>query len=142
MPRYFFNTRIGETLIPDPEGEELRDPDHAWEIARATIRQILQEEGKDPSLLSASLEVTDASGEIDVIKMLASDVANALGAGTGDMGGKRDRKGEGGRLATELLDAQNDSDSAIMLEDHLTEVGTSSLWSFFERLRGCLHSYS
>jgi len=64
MPRYFFNTRIGETLIPDPEGEELRDPDHAWEIARATIRQILQEEGKDPSLLSASLEVTDTAGEI------------------------------------------------------------------------------
>jgi hypothetical protein len=64
MPRYFFNTRIGETLIPDPEGAELRDPDHAWRVARATIRQILQEEGKDPSLLSASLEVTDAAGEI------------------------------------------------------------------------------
>ncbi|NGX98548.1 MAG: hypothetical protein G4V63_26070 [Candidatus Afipia apatlaquensis] len=64
MPRYFFNTRIGETLIPDPEGEELRDPDHAWEVARATIRQILQEEGKEPGLLSASLEVTDEVGEI------------------------------------------------------------------------------
>ncbi|MBB5050725.1 hypothetical protein YH63_000160 [Afipia massiliensis] len=64
MPRYFFNTRIGQTLIPDPEGAELRDPDHAWRVARATIRQILQEEGKDPSLLSASLEVTDAAGEI------------------------------------------------------------------------------
>ena len=64
MPRYFFNTRIGETLIPDPEGAELRDPDHAWRVARATIRQILQEEGKEPSLLSASLEVTDAAGEI------------------------------------------------------------------------------
>ncbi|MGL4556868.1 MAG: DUF6894 family protein [Afipia sp.] len=64
MPRYFFNTRIGETLIPDPEGEELRDPDHAWRVARATIRQILQEEGKEPSLLSASLEVTDEAGEI------------------------------------------------------------------------------
>ncbi|MES2601277.1 MAG: hypothetical protein V4602_10750 [Pseudomonadota bacterium] len=64
MPRYFFNTRIGETLIPDPEGAELRDPDHAWRVARATIRQILQEEGKDPSLLSASLEVTDVAGEI------------------------------------------------------------------------------
>ncbi|MBQ8103304.1 MULTISPECIES: hypothetical protein [Afipia] len=64
MPRYFFNTRIGETLIPDPEGEELRDPDHAWEVARATIRQILQEEGKEPGLLSASLEVTDEAGEI------------------------------------------------------------------------------
>ncbi len=64
MPRYFFNTRIGQTLIPDPEGAELRDPDHAWRVARATIRQILQEEGKDPSLLSASLEVTDDAGEI------------------------------------------------------------------------------
>lgn len=64
MPRYFFNTRIGETLIPDPEGEELRDPDHAWEVARATIRQILQEEGREPGLVSASLEVTDEAGEI------------------------------------------------------------------------------
>ncbi|MBN9586983.1 MAG: hypothetical protein BGN84_12645 [Afipia sp. 62-7] len=64
MPRYFFNTRIGNTLIPDPEGEELRDPDHAWEVARETIRQILEEEGKEPSLLSASLEVTDTAGEI------------------------------------------------------------------------------
>ncbi|MDZ4367264.1 MAG: hypothetical protein U0987_09610 [Afipia sp.] len=64
MPRYFFNTRIGQTIIPDPEGAELRDPDHAWRVAHATIRKILQEEGKDPSLLSASLEVTDAAGEI------------------------------------------------------------------------------
>lgn len=64
MPRYFFNTRIGETLIPDPDGAELRDPDQAWEVARATIRQILRGEGKNPSLLSAVLEVTDAAGEI------------------------------------------------------------------------------
>lgn len=64
MPRYFFNTRIGETLIPDPEGAELRDPDHAWRVARATIRQILQEEGRKPGLMLASLEVTDATGEI------------------------------------------------------------------------------
>ena len=26
MPRYFFNIRIGEDLIPDPDGEELRNP--------------------------------------------------------------------------------------------------------------------
>lgn len=64
MPRYFFNTRIGETLIPDPEGAELRDPDHAWRVARATIRQILQEKGQEPGLMLASLEVTDATGEI------------------------------------------------------------------------------
>ena len=39
MPKYYFNTRIGKELILDPEGEELRDPDHAWEVARTTIRQ-------------------------------------------------------------------------------------------------------
>lgn len=64
MPRYYFNTRIGTELILDPEGEELRDPDHAWEVARTTIRQILKSEGDQPSLLSASLEVTDEGGEV------------------------------------------------------------------------------
>jgi Domain of unknown function (DUF6894) len=64
MPRYFFNTRIGNDLIPDPEGEELRDPDHAWEVARAMIRQLLQEGGEQPNLLSARLEVTDEAGEV------------------------------------------------------------------------------
>jgi hypothetical protein len=64
MPRYFFRTRIGETLIPDPEGAELQDPDHAWRVARATIRQLLADEGESPDLLKASLEVTDAEGEI------------------------------------------------------------------------------
>jgi len=38
MPRYFFNTRIGDELISDPEGEDLRNPDRAWEVARAMIR--------------------------------------------------------------------------------------------------------
>ena len=64
MPRYFFNTRIGEELISDPEGEELRDADRAWEIARAMIRELLKIEGADGGLLNAVLEVTDDSGEI------------------------------------------------------------------------------
>jgi len=64
MPRYFFNTRIGDDLIPDPKGEELRDPDHAWEMARTMIRQLLQERGQQPHLLAACLEVTDEDGEI------------------------------------------------------------------------------
>ena len=37
MPRYFFNTQIGDEVIADPEGEELRNPDRAWEVARAMI---------------------------------------------------------------------------------------------------------
>jgi hypothetical protein len=51
-------------LILDPEGEELRDPDHAWEIARAMIRELLKTEGAEGSLLSAVLEVSDEAGEV------------------------------------------------------------------------------
>jgi hypothetical protein len=64
MPRYFFNTRIGDDLIPDPEGEELRDPDHAWEVARTMIQEILRDQGGPPNLLTAFLEVTDEDGEV------------------------------------------------------------------------------
>jgi uncharacterized protein DUF6894 len=64
MPRYFFNTRIGDELISDPEGEDLRDPDRAWEIARAMIRELLKTEGAEAGLLNAVLEVTDDAGDI------------------------------------------------------------------------------
>jgi hypothetical protein len=64
MPRYFFNTRIGDELISDPEGEVLRDPDRAWEMARAMIRELLKTEGAEGALLSATIEVTDDDGEI------------------------------------------------------------------------------
>src|SRR5437762_1516772 len=64
MPRYFFNTRIGDELISDPEGEELRNPDRAWEVARAMIRELLKTEGAENGLLNAILEVTDGEGEI------------------------------------------------------------------------------
>jgi hypothetical protein len=64
MPRYFFNTRIGDELIDDPEGEELRDPDRAWEVARAMILELLKTEGAAGTLLRAVIEVTDVEGEI------------------------------------------------------------------------------
>src|SRR5476649_1851687 len=64
MPRYFFNARIGDELIPDPEGEELRDPDRAWEIARAMIRELLKAACAEVELLNATIEVTDDDGEI------------------------------------------------------------------------------
>ncbi len=64
MPRYFFNTRIGDDLIPDVEGEELRDPDHAWEVAKAMILDLLESEKEQPNLLVASLVVTDQNGDV------------------------------------------------------------------------------
>ncbi len=64
MPRYFFNTRIGDELIDDPEGEELRNADRAWEVARAMILELIKTEGADGVLLNAVIEVTDDRGEI------------------------------------------------------------------------------
>ncbi|MGB8401535.1 DUF6894 family protein [Bradyrhizobium sp.] len=64
MPRYYFNTRIGDELISDPEGEVLRNPDRAWEMARAMIQEILKTEGAEGALLNAVIEVTDDEGEI------------------------------------------------------------------------------
>lgn len=64
MPRYFFNTRIGEELIVDPDGETLRDPDRAWEVAREMILEVLKSEGTQPALLEAVIEVTNVDGEI------------------------------------------------------------------------------
>jgi hypothetical protein len=64
MPRYFFNTRIDGELIRDPDGAELRDPDHAWSMARAMIRDILHDEDNEPRLLRAAIEVTDETGEV------------------------------------------------------------------------------
>jgi hypothetical protein len=64
MPRYFFNTRIGHELIADPEGEVLRDPDRAWEMARAMIRELLKTEGANGALLNAIIEVTDDAGKV------------------------------------------------------------------------------
>lgn len=64
MPRYFFNTRIGDDTIPDVEGEELRDADHAWNVARAMIVDLLQDQADRPNLLAASLVVTDQKGDV------------------------------------------------------------------------------
>ena len=64
MPRYFFNTKIGDDTIPDVEGEELRDADHAWEVARDMIVDLLEEQSEYPNILTASLVVTDQKGEV------------------------------------------------------------------------------
>lgn len=64
MSRYYFNTRIGNELILDPEGEDLPDADRAWEAARTTVRAVLATEGAQARLLNAILEITDDGGEI------------------------------------------------------------------------------
>ena len=60
----FSTPEIGDELIADPEGEELRNADRAWEVARAMIRELLRTEDTRGGLLNAVLEVTDDEGEI------------------------------------------------------------------------------
>src|SRR6185503_11593999 len=76
MPRYYFNTRIGDELISDPDGEVLVDPDRAWEMARAMIRELLKTDGADGALLSAIIEVTDDDGEIVLVFPVALSQKN------------------------------------------------------------------
>jgi len=64
MPRYYFNTHIGNETIRDEEGEELRDADQAWEVAKAMIEELLEDEGSHPSLLTASIVVLDEDGDV------------------------------------------------------------------------------
>lgn len=81
MPRYFFNTQIGEDVITDLNGEELRDPDHAWEASRAIIHAMVQDpkmaqSGNQDRLIAAILVVTDEAGEV----VLEFPFAEALAA--------------------------------------------------------------
>jgi hypothetical protein len=82
MPRYFFNTRIGDELIADPEGEELGNADRAWDVARAMIRELLKTEDTRAGLLNAVLEVTDDEGEMVLEFPFAEAILDPSGSRT------------------------------------------------------------
>ena len=64
MPRYFFHTHVGADVITDATGVALRDPEAAWEAARAIVRAAMSE-ALDPARLMASrLVVTDALDDV------------------------------------------------------------------------------
>lgn len=87
MPRYFFHTRIGDDVLTDAEGLDLRDPDQAWRAARATIRAMMDEPRDQMRLIGASLVVTDAAG--DVILEFPFAEAVMPDTGKGPVGGYR-----------------------------------------------------
>jgi hypothetical protein len=65
MPRYFFNVHIGDDVLEDPDGQDLRDADQAWEVARAMARNLLQTEFSQPvNWASCHIEVKDDLDEI------------------------------------------------------------------------------
>ncbi len=65
MPRYFFNVHIGADVLSDPDGQDLRDADQAWEIARAMARNLMNTEFSQPIDWTACyIEVKDDLDEI------------------------------------------------------------------------------
>jgi hypothetical protein len=65
MPRYFFHLRCPEKDVVDPSGADLRDPDQAWEAARATAQDLMQAQPEaDVNWLTCHFEVADEAGEI------------------------------------------------------------------------------
>ena len=65
MPRYFFNVSLDDHVLPDPEGQDLRDPDAAWETARRIAGDAMSVDAGGPvDWHACHVEVGDAGGEI------------------------------------------------------------------------------
>jgi hypothetical protein len=65
MPKYYFHLCRDGTRFCDHEGQTLKDPDEAWEAARATALGIMRGEADSGALWTAChFEVTDVTGEV------------------------------------------------------------------------------
>lgn len=65
MPRYFFNVIVGEDALTDPEGQDLRDADQAWNVARTMAQNLMNTKFERPiNWAMAHIEVRDDLDEI------------------------------------------------------------------------------
>ncbi len=65
MPRYFFHVVLEGERIPDLDGQDLPDPDAAWEAARRTASSLMETAVDRPvAWLRCHFEVQDEAGEI------------------------------------------------------------------------------
>jgi hypothetical protein len=80
MARYFFHLRNGDTLLPDDEGEELRDLEAARSYAIESARQLLSQAALSGTAASLHqlIQVLDEGGQT----VLAIPVGHATGTDT------------------------------------------------------------
>lgn len=65
MPRYFFHLRREGAKFIDHDGQSLKDPDQAWEAAKAAALDLMRNEAADGVAWSSyHFEVTDEAGRV------------------------------------------------------------------------------
>lgn len=64
MPLFHFNSRTGDTLIQDVEGEYLPDQEAARSVAESSAREALIEALKSGDVPPNDIQVTDSDGKI------------------------------------------------------------------------------
>jgi hypothetical protein len=77
MPLFHFNSRTGDALLPDVEGEELPSVSAACEVAIASARETLIEAVKTQDTPPDCIHVTDSDGRDVVIIFLAALAAHS-----------------------------------------------------------------
>jgi hypothetical protein len=70
---FHFNSRAGDKVLPDDEGEHLSDQDAARTVAESSAREVLLEAVKSGRVPPDDIEVTDAEGRV-VITVSIDDV--------------------------------------------------------------------
>ena len=79
MPKFYFHTKMGDELLPDPEGDELPDTDHAIKEGIMAAREILAEAiraGKEPRI--EAIVIADGRGQQIEVVPLAEVLPNSL----------------------------------------------------------------
>ena len=65
MPRYYFHLHLDGTRLPDAEGQDLQDPDEAWETARAAARDLMATDFRQPiNWFACHFEVRDEGDDV------------------------------------------------------------------------------
>jgi hypothetical protein len=76
MPLFHFNSRTGDIVLADPEGEELPNIAAAREVAFASARETLIEAVKTRDIPPDCIQVTDSEGnEVTIVPV--TDVLKA-----------------------------------------------------------------
>jgi hypothetical protein len=76
MPLFHFNSRTGDVVLPDTEGEELPNVAAAREVAETSAREALIEAVKTEDTPPDCIQVTDGDGRAVVTVFLADFLRN------------------------------------------------------------------